>query len=180
MTSTIEIRDAREYTVNMRDESGGQEERTITVGPGTEAEQDAQAMREAQEETESWVRECDEYGDEGASVRAWFALEDDESEWPEKSIEVEIEPNHEALIRAAMGDEGCGLNPDDHDWTAEGEGGLTENPGVWAGSGTSMTFRTHCTTCGLQRREVSTGSQRNPGEHDTVEYFAPEQEVEHA
>ena len=172
-TATAEIRDAREYTVNMRDESGGDDQRTITVAPGIEAEQDAQAMREAREETESWVREGD-YGDEGASVNAWFTLEDESSVWPDESVEVEIEPNHRALIKAVMGEDGCGLDPDDHDWTAEGEGGLDENPGVWSTGGTTMLFRTHCATCGLQRREVSTGSQRNPGDHDSIEYFAPE------
>lgn len=174
-TATTELRDAREYTVNFRDESGGQEERTIHVAPGTEAEQDAEALREAREEAESWVREGN-YGDEGASVRAWFALEDEDSEWPETPIEVEIDANHKTLIRAAMGNEGCGLDPDDHDWTSEDEGGLDENPGVWSTGGTTMVFRAHCATCGLQRREVSTGSQRNPGDHDTVEYFAPEAE----
>jgi hypothetical protein len=73
------------------------------------------------------------------------------------------------LIAAAGGDTSC-----DHDWSAEGEGGCSENPGVWSTGGTSMVFHTHCTHCGLIRIERSTGSQRNPGEHDTVEYQMPD------
>lgn len=173
MTATTEIREAREYTVNYREECGGSDSETFTVDAGTEATQDATAKRQAQTLTEEWVR-SGEYGDEGASVSAWFILEDEESVWQEESITVEIEPNHSSLIRDVMGDEGCGNNPDDHDWTSEGEGGCTENPGVWSVGGTTLVFRSHCSTCGLQRREVSLGSQRNPGDHDTVEYFAPE------
>jgi hypothetical protein len=71
-----------------------------------------------------------------------------------------------------MGNAGCGDSPDDHDWTAEGEGGCDENPGVWSTGGTSMMFRTHCRACGLRRTEHTTGYQRNPGDHDTVEYEA--------
>ena len=78
------------------------------------------------------------------------------------------EPDHDALIRAAGGDTEC-----DHDWTSEGEGGCTENPGVWSTGGTSMTFGAHCRKCGLHRVESTTGSQYNPGEHDTVEYEQP-------
>jgi len=73
-------------------------------------------------------------------------------------------------IRAAMGDAGCGDDPDDHDWTSEGEGGLDENPGVWSTGGTSMVYHSHCRRCGLRRIEHSHGAQRNPGEGDSVEY----------
>lgn len=88
----------------------------------------------------------------------------------ERSVTVEIEPCHEHLIKEAAGTAGCGTSPDDHDWTSEGEGGCSENPGVWSTGGTSMRFATHCRVCGLKRVQCTTGSQRNPGEHDTVEY----------
>jgi len=86
-------------------------------------------------------------------------------------IDVDIEPNHPVLIRAAADrHEICGDQPEDHEWTSEGEGGMKENPGVWSTGGTSMMFCSHCRNCGLHRTERVTGSQRNPGEHDTVEY----------
>ena len=59
---------------------------------------------------------------------------------------------------------------DEHDWTSEGEGGCTENPGVWSVGGTAMVFKSHCRCCGLHRTQHVTGSQRNPGECDTTEY----------
>lgn len=86
-------------------------------------------------------------------------------------ITVDIEPNHAKLIRAAAGyDDICGEDPDDHEWTSEGEGGMKENPGVWSTGGTSMVFYSHCRVCGLHRTERVTGSQRNPDECNTVEY----------
>lgn len=89
----------------------------------------------------------------------------------EETIEVEIEPDHAAKIKEATGHaEICGTDPDDHDWTSEGEGGLDENPGVWATGGTSIRFESHCRACGLHRTEYVTGSQRNPDDHDTTEY----------
>lgn len=80
--------------------------------------------------------------------------------------------DHADAIREAMGDAGCGLNPDDHDWTSEGDGGLRENPGVWSTGGTSIVVKSHCRKCGLRRTEKHCGSQRNPGEGDSVEYDA--------
>src|SRR5690606_24674413 len=91
---------------------------------------------------------------------------------------VEIEPLHDVLIsRACCGHEYCGNDPDDHDWTSEGEGGCDQNPGVWSTGGTSMTFCTHCRRCGLMRREVVYGSQRNPGQADTVSYEMADDEM---
>lgn len=58
----------------------------------------------------------------------------------------------------------------EHEWTSAHEGGCRENPGCWAGNGTSMAFRSHCEKCGMQKDENSTGMQRNPGDSDTVEY----------
>lgn len=92
----------------------------------------------------------------------------------ERSVTVEIEPCHEHLIKEAAGKTGCGTSPDDHDWTSEGEGGCTDNPGVWSTVGTSMRYASHCRVCGLKRIECTTGSQRNPGEHDTVSYEMPD------
>ena len=89
---------------------------------------------------------------------------------------IEIEPDHSSKIIEACGRyEGCGSDPDDHDWTSEGEGGCDQNPGVWSTGGTSMQFASHCRKCGLRRIEKHTGSQRNPGEHNTVDYEMPEQ-----
>lgn len=114
---------------------------------------------------DEWV-EGDEWGDDGASITTrWTLYDDDGNEIDSGSNETEIEPNHEALIRAAGGDVEC-----NHDWTSEGEGGCDENPGVWSLGGTAMKFRAHCRHCGLIRVVRSTGSQRNPGEHDTVSY----------
>jgi hypothetical protein len=97
----------------------------------------------------------------------WTLDDEDGDEVDDGSLSLSVEPKHGVLIEAAGGDTDC-----DHDWTAEGEGGCSENPGVWSTGGTSMTFATHCTKCGLRRVEVSTGSQKNPGDHDTVQYTA--------
>ena len=92
------------------------------------------------------------------------------------SIDLVSVIDHSHAIRAAMGrDGGCGLSPDDHDWTSEGEGGCDENPGVWSLGGTKIVVKSHCKKCGLKRTEVSVGSQRNPGEGDSVEYEAPDE-----
>jgi len=158
----------RQYQVTMRDECGSSETETTTIDEGTESEQDAAAENWAREAVEEWVREGD-WGEQGARVRAWYTLEDDDSEWQERSIEVDIEPDHEALISAAGGDTEC-----EHEWTSEGEGGCDENPGVWSVGGTALVIKEHCTLCGLHRTHRITGSQCNPGECDTVEYSVPD------
>lgn len=154
--------DARKY--EYREESGYSEE------------MDADDMDEAIEMAEELAR-GGEYGDEGASVSVWVTEYDATGEETDRrSLSVDIEPNHESLIRAAtQHDSGrsCGDSPDDHDWTSQGEGGCDENPGVWSTGGTSMLFASHCRICGLHRREHWCGSQRNPGEHDTTEYEMP-------
>lgn len=93
---------------------------------------------------------------------------------------VTIEPDHAVLIREAMGSaESCGDDPEDHDWTHRGEGGCDENPGVQSHGGTAMSFDSHCRRCGLHRHEYHAGSQRNPGEIDTVEYrLLDDEEIE--
>ena len=109
------------------------------------------------------------WGDEGASVSVFVTKTVDGKEIDRRDFTVEIEPDHDALISRAGGDPDC-----DHDWTAEGEGGCDENPGVWSTGGTSMTFSHHCRTCGLHRTEYHCGSQRNPGECDTFSYTQPD------
>lgn len=147
------------YTLSMRDDGGSTHDVEFDDLP-TQAE-----IREA---ATDWVQDG-EWGDDGAAVDVRYEISDDADEVVDSDcITVDVEPNHDALIRAAGGDPDC-----DHDWTGEGEGGLDENPGVWATGGTSMLFIRHCRHCGLIRKERSCGSQRNPGEHDTVEYEMP-------
>jgi hypothetical protein len=131
---------------------------------------EAEDMDEAIEKAEEEVR-GGEWGDDGAVVSVQIEqLRHDGTVYHEVEIDVEIEPDHDALIRAAGGNPDC-----DHDWTSEGEGGLDENPGVWSMGGTTMTFASHCRHCGLHKVEVHRGSQRNPGEHDTVTYTQPDE-----
>lgn len=114
-----------------------------------------------------------EWGDKGAKVTARVTeLDEDGEETDEtESVTVEIPPNDEALIReAARYEDVCGYNPEDHEWTREGESGLDENPGVWSRGGTTIVVKSHCRRCGLHQTEVLVGSQSNPDEHDTVEY----------
>lgn len=114
-----------------------------------------------------------EWGNEGASLDYRWTLyavtTEGEEEVSEGRGTVEIEPDHDAMIRAAGGDTDC-----DHEWTSEGEGGLSENPGVCSTGGTSMRFASHCRACGLHRTEFYCGIQKNPGEHDTVSYEQPD------
>lgn len=157
----------RQYTVDMREEDGWRDSVAIWA-------EDERGAREAAEATlRDWVS-GGEYGPEGASVAARWALyeqEDEDEEIASGSIIVEIEPDHAALIKAVGGDTEC-----DHDWTSEGEGGCEENPGVWATGGTSLLIVAHCRHCQLIRTEYVTGSQRNPGDRDTCTYSLPDQE----
>lgn len=151
------------YTLEMRDECGSNESIEI------EADTVEQAAAQVSAECADWVSDGS-WGDDGASVRVWWELMDEDGDEVDRGSEdVDVEPDHSSLIRAAGGSADC-----DHDWTAEGEGGLKENPGVWSVGGTAMVFHTHCRHCGLKRIERSTGSQRNPGEHDTVRYEQPD------
>ena len=158
-----------EYILKMWCDGGGEDTDTV------EADLLSDAIDQAEEMVRDWVRNGD-WGDEGALVGVRYTLTDEDGDalyWD--SITVEIEPDHEAMIHKACGrDCGCGLSPDDHDWTREGEGGCDENPGVWSHGGTAMSFASHCRDCGLRRREYHCGSQRNPGECDTVKYEMPE------
>lgn len=138
---------------------------------------DASDMDEAVEMAREMARNGD-WGHEGATVEVWVTEEDEDGEETDrKYITVEIEPDHEHLIHEATRhdrERSCGDSPDDHDWTSEGEGGCDSNPGVWATGGTSLHFASHCRACGLHRNLYTCGSQRNPGDHDRVEYEMPD------
>lgn len=153
------------YTVWMRDDAGADDTDDLT------AESDRDTVRQARRMCREWVAGGD-WGEYGAVVEVWLTIHDEFGAVVEEdSLTVEIEPDHDALIRAAGGDTEC-----DHDWvsTVEVEGGCDDNPGVWSCGGTAMSFASHCRHCGLKRTEYCPGSQRNPGEHDTVEYTQPE------
>ena len=132
---------------------------------------DAADMSAAKERAEGWMREG-EWGDDGARVTCTVTpIETDGEEGESAEIEVEIEPDHASKIKNAAGGANiCGTDPDDHDWTSDGEGGCRENPGVFSRGGTTMTFDSHCRRCGLHRHSATPGSQRNPDDHDTVFY----------
>lgn len=120
---------------------------------------------------EDWVKDG-EWGENGARINVYWDLYNKNGELLNIGTnEVDIEPNHEFLIKeVAYPYEVCGFDPEDHEWTSEGEGGCDENPGVWSVGGTGLVFKFHCRKCGLSREEYKTGSQYNPGEHDTVKY----------
>lgn len=151
------------YTMEMSEECGGRESAVI------EAATLDLARAEAEERLDAWVREG-EWPGEGADVTARYVLYRNGAEVASEWIEVEIEPDHQRLMRAAGADPEC-----EHSWTSEGEGGCDENPGVWSTGGTSLVVRRHCRHCGLRRTEHITGVQRNPGETDTVTYEMSEE-----
>jgi hypothetical protein len=137
---------------------------------GTWFELSAETREEAIAEATELVRDGD-WGDQGARVSVQLEQQRaDGSVYDEHEFHVEIDPDHDLLIRAAGGNPDC-----DHHWTSEGEGGCDSNPGVWSCGGTTMKFASHCRHCGLHKVEVHHGSQRNPDDHDTVTYTQPEQ-----
>ena len=151
------------YYLEMRDEG-------ISESVEIEAETLQEAEESVPDEANDWC-EGGDWGDDGAEINVWWTMYEDEdhtTELADGACTVEIAPNHNALIDAAGGDVDC-----EHEWSSEGEGGCDENPGVWSAGGTAMMFVAHCTKCGLRRTEHHTGSQCNPGEHDTVEYVQP-------
>lgn len=158
---------ATRYAVELWDDSDG--DGTVYC----EADDDAEAIDDARSEAVDWPGGGD-WGPDGVRVEVRYTvsrIDADSGEWTEihsGDVSVDVEPDHEALIRAAGGDTEC-----DHDWSSEGEGGCDENPGVWSRGGTTIATTEHCTLCGLVRTEVSRGSQRNPGESDTTEYYQP-------
>lgn len=151
------------FTATLRD--GGGSTHTVTG-------EDADDLRDGvQDEADEWVRDGS-WGDDGASVDVWWTITDEDGdEIDTGSVTVEVEPDHDAMIRAAGGDTDC-----DHEWEAtyEQEGGCKENPGVWSTGGTTISMSDHCVHCGLLRKRIFRGSQRNPGERDTTTYEMPE------
>lgn len=111
----------------------------------------------------------DEHG--GARVRLTITVQSSTGAEQSRTIEIDIEPDHDAAIKAAGGDPDC-----DHDWSGEGEGGCDQNPGVWSTGGTSFRTVSHCTGCGVRRIEHVTGSQSNPGDVDTTTYEMPDED----
>lgn len=112
---------------------------------------------------------------EGTDVFVHWLLTKDGDEIRQGSEEIKIEADHAEKIAEACGgdtdhryERSCGDDSDDHTWTEDGE------PTARSIGGTQMTVYSHCRTCGLHRVEDLTGSQKNPGEHDTVEYAMPE------
>lgn len=138
---------------------------------------EADDIDEALEEAIDWTREGS-WPIEGCRVTVCVFLLADEDELAEAVVE--IEPDHEALIKEALNDAQwtsgcCGLNPDDHKWTSKGEGGCKENPGVLSMGGTIISTTDHCSMCGLRRSQLLLGSQRNHGEVDTTTYTLDEE-----
>lgn len=120
-----------------------------------------EACQLTEDEAVEWVGDG-EWGPEGAIVRVWYEIEGTDIS---DSIDVEVEPDEDALMREAGADSDC-----EHEWTSEGMGGCDQNPGVWSVGGTAMVFKTRCIHCGLIKTERSPGCQRNPGEHTTIEF----------
>jgi len=170
-TPEVETADAT-YTLTMRDDGGSEE--TVDLDEGFTSADITAACEE-------WVKDGD-WGTDGASVSVRWTITDADGDEIDSGYEtVEVEQDHESGIAAVIGatwdatyERCCGLSLEDHDWTSEGEGGCDQNPGVWSTGGTSMTFASHCRTCGLHRKQYQCGSQRNPGDHDRTVYEMPE------
>lgn len=136
--------------------------------------------QDIKESVVEWVEEG-EWGNEGAAITVYYG----DTEDCYNSVTVYIEPNHEALICAVLPHSMrsniiCGLDPESHEWVSsvEVDGGCRENPWVFSGGGTKMVYKSHCFECGLKRTRIDLGSQRNSGEHNTVEYEFIESEVD--
>lgn len=78
------------------------------------------------DEIENWVKDG-EWGDDGTEISVKWNLIRDREEVDSDSHTVIIEPNHFVLINNACGYDcsSCGNDPDDHDWTSDGEGGAS-------------------------------------------------------
>jgi len=94
-----------------------------------------------------------------------------------ESVRINLIGDHAAAQRhvTPYGETLC--EPGDHDWTGQGHGGLDENPGVWSAGGTGTRSEEHCRRCGLMRVEMLHGSQRNPGDWDTLTYSMPDDDT---
>jgi hypothetical protein len=124
---------------------------------------EADDLESAVEAAKEWASEGSY--DERVMVSVYVQGIDDDGEDTDEyeSAEVEAGPEPEAP-ECADGEE--------HEWESPHEivGGLKENPGVWSKGGTTMTFHSVCCHCGAHKHETSYGSQRNPGQVDTVTY----------
>lgn len=138
----------------------------IDGGDGGDTDIEADTLQEAWEEAVEWARDGDWPAD-GCRVDLCVTSVDDPEE--ERHEDIEIPPDEDALMAEAGADPNC-----DHEWTSEGEGGCSENPGVWSLGGTAMAYAEHCKHCGLRKLTHVCGSQRNPGEHDTVVFVLPD------
>lgn len=142
-----------------------------------EADTNNDAANLAKEALEDWIADGD-YQPEGEAVRLDCYIEldgpyvDEDCEIPAdncgtwtESQAIDLEPDHDALIKAAGGDTEC-----DHDWQEPDDGFR----GASSHGGTTFSFTKYCSHCGLQRTETHYGVQRNPGQADTWEYYLPE------
>jgi hypothetical protein len=154
------------YLLTLRDDQWATEDRLIDI---TDIDDWSEVLDTAKEAADDWCA-GGSWDSAGASVTVYWEIKLGGATLHDGSCSVEIEPDHAELIRRVMGSYGCGLDPDDHKWTSEGEEGCDENPGVWSLGGTRMQFRDHCRACGLTRVEVDPGSQRNPGESKSIDY----------
>jgi len=128
---------------------------------------EADDMEEACEACEAWIQAGD-WDEDGCRVSCCVK---DESTGEQEWFDVDVEPDHAYLI-ARTGAVGCGDRPEDHEWdaTVEIDGGLGANPGVFS-RGSTMIYKTHCSRCGLRRKERVTGMESNPDDSDTTEYW---------
>lgn len=172
----------RDTAVNECDFWALENKRTAIVLPGYVAddgncEVEYPHATTGREAAEQYVADGN-WGDDGGAVKVsvwrvgYDGADGAEVRVEENSYIIDIDPDHESLIRNAAGrDTGlCGTHPDDHEWTREGEGGCDENPGVWSLGGTAMAYREHCAHCDLRRSVRDPGSQRNPGEGVSYSY----------
>lgn len=92
--------------------------------------------------------------------------DEDEDEYEEVRWDVEHyhEPDEAVLVRELTSDPR--YRECEHDFVADYSvvGGLKENPGIWSLGGTSLLAKTVCRHCGIIRKELNRGSQRNPYE----------------
>lgn len=90
------------------------------------------------------------------------------------------ETNNYSLVSVECGDdpEPPECTEDDRDWCSPLSvlGGCDSNPGVWSLGGTTIQTMEVCRHCGIYRKNVIHGSQRNPGECDTVEYLPADED----
>ena len=142
--------------------------KTYLIGDGQVDEIiQAESMEQAKSLAADWIREgswdqkceidvrvveIDPSQDDGRDRRG---AEIDDPEWI--TVEVGEDPQEPDCV-----------DGETHDW--RGVGGCSQNPGVFSLGGTKLVFYRRCEKCGWDKRTVSVGSQRNPGEVDTVEY----------